>query len=181
MELNPYTKGYFEAGENSNYKGYEDSPMFEKWADEIIRMFNCKAKNLKVLDVGCAKGFLVKHLRDNGIDAWGIDISPYAVESSPVKEYLICGQVTDLPFEDNYFDVVTSHDVFEHLSEEDAKLAMKECLRVGRKQYHVITCTEYDFGGDKTHINMKPESYWKDLWPEVIIRRSSDKDTMYEN
>lgn len=178
--MNPYTEGYFEKGEGSNYKGYEDSSMFEAWADELIRLFDCKNKKLRVLDIGCAKGFLVKHLRDNGVEAWGIDISPYAIESSPVKEYLVCGEVTDLPFEDNYFDVVTSHDVFEHISKEDTPKAIKECLRVGRKQYHVITCKEYDFGGDKTHINMENEAYWKDTWPEIIIRRSSEKNTLYD-
>lgn len=179
--MNPYTKEYFENGKGSNYRGYEDSELFELWADELIRMFDCKNKKLKVLDIGCAKGFLVKHLRDNGVQAFGVDISKYAVEKSPVVEFLLVGDMTRLPYPDDFFDVVTSHDVFEHLSEQDARLAIRECLRVGRKQYHVITCTEYDFGGDKTHINMQPEKYWKDLFPEVIVRRSSNKNTIYED
>ena len=31
-----------------------------------------------VLDVGCAKGFLVEQLREKGVEAWGFDISESA-------------------------------------------------------------------------------------------------------
>lgn len=173
-----YTEGYFEHGEGSNYHGYTDDARFEAWADELIRLFDCKNKKLKVLDVGCAKGYLVKHLRDNGVDAWGVDVSEYAISKSPVSDYVQVADITNLPFPDNYFDVVTSHDVLEHISEDDTPKAIAECLRVGRKQYHVITTTEYDFGGDKTHINLKPFSYWKEQFPEIIIRHSSEHETI---
>lgn len=43
-----------------------------------------------VLDVGCAKGFLVRHLRELGVDAWGCDVSDYAIATAPedVKPYV---------------------------------------------------------------------------------------------
>ena len=36
----------------------------------------------KILDIGCAKGYLVKALRWLGRDAYGFDISDYALEKS---------------------------------------------------------------------------------------------------
>src|SRR5713101_3066884 len=32
-----------------------------------------------VFDAGCAWGFLVEAFRDRGVEAWGLDISPYAI------------------------------------------------------------------------------------------------------
>jgi 2-polyprenyl-3-methyl-5-hydroxy-6-metoxy-1,4-benzoquinol methylase len=75
---NPYTKGYFEEAEGSHYHGYEDWPQFKDRAEWIKKEYNPKA----VLDIGAAKGFLVKHLRDLGIKADGVDLSEYAASKS---------------------------------------------------------------------------------------------------
>ena len=48
-------------------------------------------KGSRVLDVGCAKGFLVKDFLDLGIDAYGLDISEYALkncEEETVEDYI---------------------------------------------------------------------------------------------
>ena len=44
-------------------------------ADQIIRCLRPR----RVLDAGCAMGFLVEALWDRGIQAYGIDISQYAI------------------------------------------------------------------------------------------------------
>lgn len=181
MESNIYDEGYYNGNGVSNYKSYEDEPKFELWADEIIRLFDCKNRKLKVLDVACAKGFLVQHLRANSIEAEGVDISEYAIGAAPdaVKPFLKVGSVLKLPYKDNEFDVVTSHDFLEHIAHEDTPQAIAELLRVGKKQYHVIGCIEYDFGGDKTHINLKPFTYWEDMFPKIIIRRCDENITKF--
>src|SRR5271157_1680299 len=48
---------------------------FAAMADEIARCL----KPRKVLDAGCAKGFLVEALWARGIETWGIDISTHAI------------------------------------------------------------------------------------------------------
>src|SRR5919109_521312 len=48
---------------------------FGRIADEII----ARLKPRRVLDVGCAKGFLVECLRDRGVEAYGFDVSEYAL------------------------------------------------------------------------------------------------------
>lgn len=40
--------------------------------------------------MGCAKGFLVRHLRQLGVDAWGIDVSHYAIEAAPEEVRPFC-------------------------------------------------------------------------------------------
>src|SRR5215470_19512911 len=48
---------------------------FAAVADRIV----ADIKPQRVLDVGCAKGFLVEALRDRGVEAFGIDVSRYAI------------------------------------------------------------------------------------------------------
>lgn len=175
--MHPYTKEYFEGGGLSNYKGYTDEPRFKEWAEEIVKLFNPKT----VLDVGCAKGYLVKHLREMGVEAWGCDISEYAIsEADPeVKPYLFLWDLTKpIPQITNPYDLVTSHDVLEHIPEADVPHVCWRLSNMGIDQYHVITCTEYDFHGDQTHITMKPEAWWQAKFPKVIVRAAGPKETL---
>ena len=48
---------------------------FGNIAEQIVRSFRPR----RVLDVGCGKGFLVECLRDGGVEAYGFDISEYAI------------------------------------------------------------------------------------------------------
>jgi SAM-dependent methyltransferase len=74
---------------------------------------------IKVLDIGCAKGFMVRMLREGGMEAYGVDVSEYAINTAPpnVKSYLHLVDVESetLPFHDEFFDLVVSMSTFEHL------------------------------------------------------------------
>src|SRR5579862_9004921 len=67
----------------------------------------------KLLDLGCGIGRHVIFGQEMGIDSFGVDLSPVAIEtarkwaakcgiSNPDKRLLV-GSVTDLQFEDGYF------------------------------------------------------------------------------
>lgn len=168
----PYTEGYFQRGEGSNYRGYEDGKQFEMRAESIRDCFQPKS----VLDVGCARGFIVNHLRKMGIDAQGVDISEWATGSVPpdgLGQHLKTADVTKgLPFKDGEFDLVTSMDFLEHIEEKDVPGLVKEMLRVGRRQFHVVTTPEYTMYGDETHVCMKPLEWWIEQFkgsPDVVI------------
>ena len=61
-------------------------------ADRIVRDINPK----RVLDAGCAIGMLVEVLRERGVDARGIDVSSYAIQSAPeaLRPYLREGSIS---------------------------------------------------------------------------------------
>lgn len=81
------------------------------------------------LDVGCGTGAVMNMLKEKGFDVAGVDMSPLAISFSEKKGLSpVLGDATALPFDDNYFDVVTALDVVEHVENDSA--AVKEMYRV---------------------------------------------------
>jgi len=130
-----------------------------------------------VLDVGCGKGNLVLWLRRLGIEAYGVDISDYALENAhePIKRYLSKADTTNLPLKDKSFDLVTTFDLLEHIREGDLPQAIKECQRVAdRWVLHKIYGTtgfERRFPvKDPTHVTIKPSRWWQDLFANLKLK-----------
>ncbi len=101
---------------------------------EHIRLFldrqsaGSAGANLRVLDVGCGRGDTVAWMRAQGWDAYGIDVDAdyiargrdhlSAAGDDPGRLQLI-GQDFSYPFDDEFFDVVLSDQVIEHVVDLD--------------------------------------------------------------
>lgn len=131
-------------------------------ADYLIERFG----KVKFLDIGCACGILVKELRERGAEAWGIEVSEYALSQSCAPEWCVSGSITDIPFDDNSFDVVHSQAVIGYQAETDLDKLIGECKRVGNKQFHSIdtNCPIPAYG----YKFMKPLDYWQGVFPDGI-------------
>lgn len=95
-----------------------------------------------VLDVGCAKGFLLHDFLEEipGITVAGIDISDYALREATelAKPHLGLGNAKELPFPDNSFDLVVSiNSLHNILSRDETVQAFREIERVGRGHKYV--------------------------------------------
>jgi len=96
-------------------------------------------KNLKietVLDVGCGEGFTLNKLKENKIGKTyeGIDYSKEAIalgRKAYPDLHIFEGNIYDLKYKDNSFDLVICSEVVEHL--ENPQKALKELLRVSKK------------------------------------------------
>lgn len=124
---------YFDGPRDYGYGGYRYDGRWVPVAKDIIAHFGLKPGD-RVLDVGCAKGFLVKDLRDclPGLEVFGVDISEYALMHChpDVVGRLHLGTAEHLPFPDGSFDVVLSLDAIHNLPRERAKVALREIQRL---------------------------------------------------
>ena len=161
-----YDGVYFD-GNRSNYRktgGYWEYPIFSIQASLIKQIFN----PTRALDAGCAKGFLVHHLRKLGVDAFGTDISEYAIQAagSEVQPYVQTAVMHALPFPDNYFDTVVSFEVMEHIPGPFLTQSIAELARVASKTLFFTIAREGDTS-DKTHFSLLPVQTWVEKFQSV--------------
>lgn len=165
-DLSFYDEDYFDHGCESGKSNYVDYSWeriggeVEKTAAHIKKQF----APAKSLDVGCAKGFLVKALHNLGVDAYGIDASEYAVTKVPeeINNRVKLGLASDLTYMSSEFDLVTIFDVLEHIPEELANQTCAELLRVSGNWVLVYVVTKQEPDDiDPSHINIKPREWWE--------------------
>src|SRR5438067_5048697 len=75
-----YGEMYFDGPREYGYGGYRYDGRWVAIAEDMIAHFGLRP-GMRVLDVGCAKGFLVKDFMKvcPGLEAFGLDISEYAM------------------------------------------------------------------------------------------------------
>jgi len=126
----------------------------ESLAAQLIQKYG----HVRFLDIGTGCGYLVKILNNKGTTAYGLEISPYAVENSHGN--VVLGSVTDIPFPDNSFDVIYSQGLWEYVAEDDIEKAWNECKRVAKHQEHNIDSTNDQAEWTRDFVTHKPPEWW---------------------
>ena len=126
-----YGQVYFDGDREYGYGGYRYDGRWQPVAGDIVTHFQLKPGD-RVLDIGCAKGFLVKDLLALGIDAYGLDISKYALSNCEpeVIGRLHIGSAYELPFPDNSFNAVISLNTLHNLKRDRCIVALQEMQRL---------------------------------------------------
>lgn len=128
-----YGKAYFDGPREVGYGGYRYDGRWMPVAEDMVKHFNLKPGD-RVLDVGCAKGFLVKDLMKAcpGLEAFGLDISEYALMhcEPDVVGRLHLGSADKLPFPDHSFNAVISINTIHNFERADALCAVEEIERL---------------------------------------------------
>jgi ubiquinone/menaquinone biosynthesis C-methylase UbiE len=130
-----YGEIYFDGPREYGYGGYRYDGRWIPVARDIVAHFGLKP-GMRVLDVGCAKGFLVKDLMIAcpGLEAFGHDISQYALMhcETEVVGRLHLGSADSLPFPDGSFDAAISLNTIHNLDRAGCTRALAELQRVSR-------------------------------------------------
>ena len=163
-----YDADYFLRGRQTGKSLYEDY----RWLPDLTRPMAARIVSHcginpddTILDFGCARGYVVRALRELGYNAWGYDTSRWALENADetVKEYLIANDSTLWA---GSFDWVIAKDVLEHITEITYTVdvitgtARKGIFTVvplshNGRQYDVL---EYE--KDVTHVYRRPLQWW---------------------
>lgn len=174
-----FNKDYFENGIATNSSCYENY----RWIPELTYpMAFSVAHYLKlnttsrVLEYGCAHGFLVKALNDFQILTYGIDISDYAIENCPpsIREKVSVIHNSNIEMTlsrmgaNSPFDVVIAKDVFEHICSEDLDSILCELSRIAKRLFIIVPLGDMGkfrikaYHLDPTHIIAENEQWWKE-------------------
>ena len=167
-----FGKDYFDGERKYGYGGYKYDGRWKPVAKRIVSHFNLKSGS-KVLDIGCGKGFLVKDLLDRGIDAYGLDISSYALKNceKSVSSKLYKGDAKKLNFSNNFFDAVVSINCIHNLKKKNCIKALMEIERVSKgKSFVQVDCYENE-REKKSFLNwvLTAETYgYPNEWFEIF-------------
>ena len=153
---------------------------------KLNKEFLAKLKIKNILEVGCNIGNQLLMLQSQGFkNLYGIDIFPEAVQiaKSHTKNInIIQGSAFDIPFKDNYFDLIFTAGVLIHISPKEVKNAMTEIYRTSKKyiwgyEYHNPKYVSVDYRRNKAKL-------WKgdfcqmylNLFPDLkIVKRKKLK------
>ena len=167
-----FDSGYFEHGLKSNWKHGYTWPLFEgvfrNAAGLLAEMF---PEAQTFLDIGCAKGFLVRALRERGLDAWGIDHSPWALAhaDAATRPFLSLADATTARC-DRKFDVLIAMSIFEKLTEEQLSVLLPRVRGwTGKALFAVIPIlgahqsgSQANTGRDLSQITLRDRGWWCD-------------------
>jgi glycosyltransferase involved in cell wall biosynthesis len=170
------------------------------WVDFMSRVSRAIVETLQpatVLDVGCAIGLLVEALRARGVDARGIDVSPWAIQQVPVrlKPYCRLGSITDEI--EGHYDLITCIETLEHVPPSLAEQSIANLCRHADQVLFSSTPDDYE---EPTHLNVEPGRYWAKLFlrhgfvgdsgfdaaflaPHAMLfrRQEADAETLFES
>jgi ubiquinone/menaquinone biosynthesis C-methylase UbiE len=132
-----FGRDFFDGDRLYGYGGFSYHPRFWQETVKRFRDHYRLAEDASVLDVGCAKGYMLHDFKElmPHLTVAGIDISGYAIEHAieSVKPLLRVGNAKQLPFGDKTFDLVISINTIHNLPLEECKQALKEIQRVSRR------------------------------------------------
>jgi glycosyltransferase involved in cell wall biosynthesis len=167
-----YDADYFEHGLTSNWsRGYRWDQLGGVFRDAAAYLIELFPDAQTYLDAGCAKGFLVRCLREAGKTSWGFDHSAWAVAHADeaARPFLIEAGVDDFVL-DREVDVLVAFDLLSTLTEAQ----VSEFLRRSRpwtKTSLLAVIPSFDSpeeearyraqdNRDRTHVTMRTRAWW---------------------
>lgn len=173
-----FGKEFFDGDRKTGYGGYNYNPRFwQPVIPDFIDHFGIN-KNSTILDVGCAKGFMLYDFTQlmPGIKVAGVDISDYAITNAiePLKPFVEVCDARVLPFPDKSFDFVISITTVHNFEKEDVIVALKEIERVKKigsfitvDAYRNIAEKEMMYAWNLTAKTILSVDEWKELFKEA--------------
>lgn len=172
-----YYQNYWTENGGTSYENLEEFQVFIRSAAEYIKK---EYHPQTVLDAGCAMGLLVAALRDLGVEAYGVDLSEYAISRvrEDIRPYCAVGSLAD-PLPNSLprrYDLVVSIEVLEHMPEEDGKKSIANLCTMSDQ---ILFSSVPDDTTDPTHINLHETPYWCGLFAKQGFFSAEEKKPLF--
>jgi SAM-dependent methyltransferase len=158
----------------------EQEAHWRRFYDAFLRPWLAREEAQRVLEVGCGVGMGVRFAREQGLEAYGIDLAclaPYWQRAGNDPEHFFFAEGARLPFPDGYFGALYCLGVIEHVGtvvghytlaenyREEREAFARELLRVTKPGGRLlVTCPNRRFPID---IHHEPSD---DATPEGAMR-----------
>jgi ubiquinone/menaquinone biosynthesis C-methylase UbiE len=133
---------YFDGERKFGYGGYSYDPKYWTETVKLIKEYYSLPEDAKILDVGCAKGFLMHDFQSLMPKAVikGVEISEYAIQTSieSVRTNITRASADSLPFKDGEFDLVLAINSIHNLPYQQCLKAILEAQRVSKKNVFIV-------------------------------------------
>lgn len=175
-----YNRLYFDGG-RGKVGGYAREGMWDYPVHWITFEKIMEKKPASVLEIGAARGYILKKLEDAGVRSKGLEISEHCYQTRVVDDIDVC-DIADAkwPVADGAFDLAFSCAVLEHIPEDKVDFVMSELARTSKRGLHGVDFGAHDDGFDKTHCTLKPKEWWAAKMPpghEVVDKESLETGT----
>ncbi|TAN51782.1 MAG: class I SAM-dependent methyltransferase [Methylococcaceae bacterium] len=146
---------FFDGDRRHGYGGFNYQPRFWQPVVPTFRDYFGLAAGQSLLDVGCAKGFMLHDLATliPGLVVKGVDVSEYAIANAieDMRPHVQIADAQALPFPDRSFDVVISINTVHNLERAECGKALQEIERVSRGK-SFITVDAYRNDAEKERM-----------------------------
>ena len=147
-----FGKEFFDGDRKYGYGGFSYQEKFWSPVVPTFQEFYRLTKSDSVLDVGCAKGFMLYDFQRliPGLKVAGVDISEYAIDNAliDIRRCVQVANATCLPYEDDSFDLVISVNTIHNLEVGELVRALQEIERVSRRN-SFVTVDAYNSDEEK--------------------------------
>ena len=127
---------FFDGNRSQGYGGFNYISRFWEPVIPTFQQHFSLSSNSSVLDVGCAKGFMMHDMARliPGVNVKGVDISEYAIANTmeDMRQHVQVADACKLPYTDSSFDVVISINTIHNLARDECGKALSEIQRVSK-------------------------------------------------
>lgn len=166
-----YDEDYYERGRESGkgwLQNYRWMPLRSYREALAFIEYGAIAEAQRILDVGCAKGFLVRAFNQLGYDAEGCDISYYALFHAQQMGVDVWNCDSDGAWHDHSmrYDIAVCKDVLEHIPHDALPLMLKNIAMVSRRFMCVVPVGENgryiipEYHSEVTHVIVETPEWW---------------------
>lgn len=135
------------------------------------------------IEIGCGVGWIIHHLQNLGENVCGIELSQYAVDHRLSDDKgnrlnIVQGDIRDLSFIKDKYDIVICWNVLSYLIEEDIEKAINSLKRI-TKEYIVLSISTTEVLKRRPHgyagrMTIKPWAWWLEQFEKCGLRQDKE-------